>query len=309
MNITTKPIVSIGMPVYNGEKFICEALASLLAQTFTDFELIISDNASSDQTPRICEEYAARDKRIRYYRSESTSDPISNFNRVLEMVRGDYFMWAAADDLWEPAYVFVLLQALTSEPDTVLAFSDFNNINEHGHEVKTYPHVFQLQSANPFQRLRNYLIQDEHLGKANLIYGLMRRSTIQTAGGFNVWGKSLWGADMLVVFRLLSLGNLILTRELLFHKRLVLPSDLTHKGKFIHLATRISQFYSTFREWHGYFCGYACIIGIAECLTVNQKAKLQVALWMRASQLYLKVIKKALIISTISLVTRSKKCM
>ncbi|WNC86000.1 glycosyltransferase family 2 protein [Thermosynechococcus sp. QKsg1] len=89
--------LSIGMPVYNGAKFIREALDSLLAQTFTDFELIISDNASTDETEAICREYAAKDKRIRYVRQAQNLGAAANFKYVLDEARGEYFMWAAAD--------------------------------------------------------------------------------------------------------------------------------------------------------------------------------------------------------------------
>jgi glycosyltransferase involved in cell wall biosynthesis len=89
------PAISIGMPVYNGEKYIREALDSLLAQTFTDFELIISDNASTDSTSNICKEYAIRDSRIRYIRQHKNIGAIANFKFLLEQASGDFFMWAA----------------------------------------------------------------------------------------------------------------------------------------------------------------------------------------------------------------------
>src|SRR5688572_4039391 len=85
------PKVSIGMPIYNGEKYIRRALDSLLDQTLTDFELIISDNASTDETRRICLEYASKDERIRYYRNDVTIEAVPNFNRVLNYASGQYF--------------------------------------------------------------------------------------------------------------------------------------------------------------------------------------------------------------------------
>ena len=95
----TIPSVSIGMPVYNGETYIREALDSLLQQTFTDFELIISDNASTDGTGVICKEYAFGDSRIRYIRQATNLGAVGNFEFVLNEARGEYFMWAAHDDL------------------------------------------------------------------------------------------------------------------------------------------------------------------------------------------------------------------
>ena len=93
--------VSIGMPVYNGEKYIREALDSLLGQSFTGFELIISDNASTDGTEAICQQYAAKDSRIRYVRQPVNLGALDNFTFVLDEARGGYFMWAAADDRYD----------------------------------------------------------------------------------------------------------------------------------------------------------------------------------------------------------------
>src|SRR5262245_57216615 len=96
---TEVPRVSIGLPVYNGAKYLAEAIDSLLEQTFSDFELIISDNGSTDATPAICEEYAAKDGRIRFLRQEINRGLAWNWNCVLEESRGAYFKWAACDDL------------------------------------------------------------------------------------------------------------------------------------------------------------------------------------------------------------------
>ena len=94
-----RPLVTVGMPVYNGEKFIREALDALLAQTYTDFELIISDNASTDGTEASCRGYAGRDSRIRYVRQSENRGLIANFQFLLDEAAGKYFMWAAADDM------------------------------------------------------------------------------------------------------------------------------------------------------------------------------------------------------------------
>jgi glycosyltransferase involved in cell wall biosynthesis len=106
MNMSAKdkkvPQVSIGLPVYNGELFVREALDSLLDQTFKDFELIISDNASTDSTGSICNEYAKRDTRIRYIRQTKNIGAVPNFKFVLDEAAGEYFMWAAADDIRSP---------------------------------------------------------------------------------------------------------------------------------------------------------------------------------------------------------------
>src|ERR1035438_9843576 len=93
------PRVSIGLPVYNGENYLDPALNSILRQDYSDLELIISDNASTDATGNICREYAAKDPRIRYYRNETNIGASANFNCLVKLARGEYFKWAAHDDV------------------------------------------------------------------------------------------------------------------------------------------------------------------------------------------------------------------
>ena len=100
-----KPQVSIGIPVYNGEKFIRKRLDSVLAQTFKDYELIISDDASTDSTPEICKEYISRDNRIRYIKHDRNMGMTWNFNFVLNEAKYDYFVWGAQDDIWHPNFL------------------------------------------------------------------------------------------------------------------------------------------------------------------------------------------------------------
>lgn len=113
------PQVSIGMPVYNGERFIREALNSLLTQTFADFELIISDNASTDGTEAICREYEIRDERIRYVRWSQNRGAIVNFKFVLNEAVGKYFMWAACDDIRSIDYLELNSNFLEQNPEYV----------------------------------------------------------------------------------------------------------------------------------------------------------------------------------------------
>ena len=126
------PTVSIGLPVYNSETFIREAIDSLLKQTFIDFELIISDNASTDRTGAICHEYAARDKRVMYVRQSENIGATANFHFVLQEAVGEYFMWAAGDDKCEPTFIEHLLAVFKEDEDVVLAMSDVRNISETG---------------------------------------------------------------------------------------------------------------------------------------------------------------------------------
>ncbi|MCA3420056.1 MAG: putative sugar O-methyltransferase [Roseomonas sp.] len=113
--------LTIGMPVYNGAATIAAALDSLLAQTFADFDLIISDNGSTDATQAICEFYAERDSRVRYVRQTANLGPQMNFRFVLFEGQTRYFMWAAADDFWAPIFIERNIAILESNPDVVMS--------------------------------------------------------------------------------------------------------------------------------------------------------------------------------------------
>jgi len=115
------PTVSIGLPVRNGAAFMDRALRSLLAQTLSDFELIISDNASTDATPAIIAHYASQDTRIRVVRQDENLGAIGNFLFVLSEARGEYFLWAAADDEWKPTFLDRLVTELRRHLDAATA--------------------------------------------------------------------------------------------------------------------------------------------------------------------------------------------
>ena len=125
-----KPRISIGMPVFNGEKYIEEALDSILTQTYRDFELIISDNASTDRTQQICLEYKNKDDRIRYYRNKRNLGAPRNYNRVFELSSGDYFKWAAYDDVIAPDFLRKCVEILEKDLSVVLCHSKIGIIDE-----------------------------------------------------------------------------------------------------------------------------------------------------------------------------------
>jgi glycosyltransferase involved in cell wall biosynthesis len=155
--VRERPCVSIGLPVFNGEKYLEEALDSILAQTYTDFELIISDNASTDRTQQICRAYAAMDTRIRYCRNERNLGAPRNFNRAFELSRGKYFKWAAYDDLLAPEYLQKCVGVLDKDPSIVLCHSRTGRIDERGVLVGTYDHKMRIDSAKPYERFSDLI--------------------------------------------------------------------------------------------------------------------------------------------------------
>jgi glycosyltransferase involved in cell wall biosynthesis len=118
------PQLCIGLPVYNGEALLAEAIESLLAQSYTDFELIVSDNASTDRTPAIVEAFQARDPRVRYVRSPRNEGAAANFCAVARLSRAPLFKWSAHDDIYHPRYLERCVAALDADPGVVLAHAD-----------------------------------------------------------------------------------------------------------------------------------------------------------------------------------------
>ena len=117
------PRLSIGLPVYNGENHIAESIEALLGQSYGDFELIISDNASTDSTPEICRGYRRQDSRIRYIRQPRDIGRVPNHNFLIEQARGELFKWAACDDLYARDLLKRCVDALDENPQVVLAHS------------------------------------------------------------------------------------------------------------------------------------------------------------------------------------------
>ena len=135
MSQSRTPRVSIGLPVHNGEPFLEATLDALLTQTFDDFELIISDNASTDRTGALCCAYAERDRRIRYTRLPKNIGAAGNWNRVLQLASAPYFKWAAHDDLHQPEFIARCAQALDADPTVVLAYPRAITIDDEGRVV------------------------------------------------------------------------------------------------------------------------------------------------------------------------------
>lgn len=126
------PIVSIGLFTKNGAKTVARTIDSLLTQTFPDFELVISDNVSIDNTQRICQEYASKDSRIHYIRQEKGLSAAENQTFVLRAAKGEYFMWASDDDLWAPDFVKILLEKLQNNPEYNVAMGSYDILWSNG---------------------------------------------------------------------------------------------------------------------------------------------------------------------------------
>ena len=257
------PQVSIGMPVYNGEATICEALDSLLAQTFTDFELIISDNASTDGTEAICREYAAQDARIRYVRQVANLGGAANFQFVLDEAVGEYFMWAACDDIREDGFIEKLLAGFGNS-EIVSSFCVSREIDENGCIINERVD-FDFNGKSSVARIWKYSIDYRPL-RDMPIYGIHKRERLlKYKKEIKPWGwinkSTLVNSAHPIMIYLLATGQHYIYKEnVLFSRRVVLnqvwKSEVVSRGESAKkMAFIVLKFQLFFRSVSAVFRG------------------------------------------------------
>lgn len=208
------PCVSIGLPVYNGENFIREAIDSILAQTFTDFELIISDNASNDCTEIICREYAQKDPRIHYIRNQDNIGAAPNYNQTFKLSKGKYFKWTSHDDLYAPEFLERCVQVLEDDENISLCFPRTILIDENKKEIKRYSNQLTLESEQPQKRFEEYRGYFKGFN-GNPIFGVMRSRHLKNT---DLIGSHI-ASDMTLLGHLALLGKFYEVTEYLFFRR------------------------------------------------------------------------------------------
>lgn len=217
-------LVSIGLPVYNGARFLGRALDSLLAQRGANLEILVSDNASTDGSAAIAESYARRDPRVRLFRSAVNAGAEANFARVLREATGTYFMWAACDDWWAPSFVDRMIAALDASPQAVVAMSAVERIDENGQvvDVVRYAAVADPSRLSPWQlTMRLAGGHPYHL----FIYGLYRTAFLRSAfTGF----APVVAADRLFLCRVAMAGRFAYVDDVL-HRRLVRQAPIAER--------------------------------------------------------------------------------
>lgn len=280
------PKLSIGLPVYNGERFLAQALDCLLAQTFRDFEIIVSDNASTDGTPQICNAYAQRDPRLRYVRNPRNMGAVANFNRVFELSTASLFKWAAHDDLHRETYLESCVRLLDDNPDVVLAHSNSAFIDENGEpfpfdrETGSYldpktgvPEKADSPEIGDHPAATNRFWQVLAWARwGTLIFGVIRRQILQQTRLM----PNFAGGDRALLAELALLGRFRSSRERLFLKRFhtnvswalnqrELKSFLCTDGKAYYRRPRqIEAFFSSPRgKPIGAFSKFICTMVVA----------------------------------------------
>lgn len=173
--MSTPPLLSIGLFLYNGERFLAGAIESILDQTFKNFELIISDNCSTDRSGEICQHYADRDPRIRYYRNDRNRGAGWNLRRVYGLATGKYFKQAAHDDMLQQDYLRSCVDALEADDSLVLAHSLTRVIDDAGQLVENYADGCRTSSPDPVVRARDLLLRARC---AYPIFGVIRMDAL-----------------------------------------------------------------------------------------------------------------------------------
>ncbi len=169
------PRVSIAMPAYNCEKYIAQSLESLLGQSYSDFELVISDNASTDGTEAVCRRYEALDTRVRYVRRTENIGGPGNFRYVFSLCSGEYHKWSTADDYWHPDFLKEAVAVLDQKPDVVLCYPKTRKIDPEGATLADYEDSLHLTDDSPRTRFRQLY---ERIGLCNAHLGLIRRKAM-----------------------------------------------------------------------------------------------------------------------------------
>jgi len=206
------PLVSIGVPVYNGAKFLGRALDTLLSQDLGDLEIIVSDNASSDATPEVCHEYARLDGRIRVVRQPRNLGAPANWNFVARAARGQYFKWASASDLCAPGLLRAAVDCLTAQPQAMLAYPRTIYIDNDGAEIGRSRRDIEILDSCPVLRFKRVT---EGLSINNAQQGVVRRSALLATRLDRLYP----GGDLVLMAELALLGTFVLLPDHLLFRR------------------------------------------------------------------------------------------
>ena len=237
------PLVSVGLVTYNRVRYLSGVIDSWLAQTYKNFELIISDDASSDETQKICEERVRKDKRIRYFRQKKNLNVPLNFKFVLQEAKGKYFIWATDDDLWDKRLLEDCVNVFQQNPKLVMVFPHMVDIDKDGKNIKYFnPAKYIPLSESLYERLKNFMLFYIGDGKNQLLLGLWERKAILNDPLFGLLVKNdhppyYWGFDNYFIFCNLAKGPIGFVPQVRFFRRSrVLEDHLSPRQILLRLA-------------------------------------------------------------------------
>lgn len=198
----SNPLVSIALPIRNGEHKLAEVVKSVLAQDHENVEFVISDNASTDATEEICREFARADLRISYHRHPENVGLFNNFNATIRLAKGRFFRWIGHDDTLEPTYVSQCLAAFREDEQRVLVSTQIAYLDADGSAQSAAYHGTGLASHDPVLRLREMLrLLNESYLLIDPLYSLIRRDVLQALPRRNIYNE-----DQVLACRLAMAG-------------------------------------------------------------------------------------------------------
>jgi len=221
------------MPVYNSAAWLETSISSLLAQTYGDFELIVSDNASNDGTVDLCARLAAQDRRIRFVRQPRNIGANRNYLAVQRLARGQYFKWAASNDWCAPTFLQRCVAALENDSAAVLATPLAYTFEQDLRDARPYEFELELNADSAVDRFRQYFLQTSGLN--NAMNGVLRTAVLQSCQPLGVFGQ----ADIVLMAELAMHGKFVQVRERLFYRRIApaaATSFRTPREAELHLA-------------------------------------------------------------------------
>jgi glycosyltransferase involved in cell wall biosynthesis len=231
--LSSTPPLTIGLPVYNGERYLALALDDLLAQEYTDFRLLISDNASTDATEEICRDYASGDPRIQIFRHEENQGGVWNYNYVFRRNESPFFKWATHDDGHAPTFLSRCMETFECAPDSVvLVYPRVTLIGPDGEVRRTYDERLDLRESAAATRL-GHLVR--HIRMVNCLLGVIRAEALASTK----LNQSVTGYDNLLLAELALRGQFWEVPERLFYRRIhpdAASQDKSMQGKLAWLS-------------------------------------------------------------------------
>ena len=230
-NTDVKPLVTVGIPAYNSEKYIAQSIESLLAQTYSNFAMVICDNASTDSTADICQHYAKIDSRVHYYRNPVNIGMTGNFNRVFEMTDTKYIKWSTADDYWAPEMLADAVSIMEGDDSIVVCYPRAIIVDADGVEQAHFDDNLHLMQSDPAERFLAYL---SNVRLVNHHLGLLRTDAVRRT---RLFGKHI-AADTGFLAELSLYGKFYNIPKYQFYRRFHVDSSSWNRGDEEHEARR-----------------------------------------------------------------------
>lgn len=220
------PIICLGMPVYNGEDFLKQRLESIINQSYSNFILIISDNGSTDNSQKICEEFSKKDNRIIYFRHEKNNGAYWNFNFVLKKAKTKYFVWAAVDDIWSQNFLEKNIDVLEKNLHIVGSIGEYSVYNifkdpfTYEKNIKIIKNIKKFQYVHPiFGEVEKKIKFCLNYSMGGMVYGIYRTEKLKKANTFDCYtNNQMWMQDLAYILNVVREGDFYVVDDAFMHK-------------------------------------------------------------------------------------------